>query len=128
MGGLDALDWIRGLKPWSQFFRHYYSCCREIGSACHSALLTDPELAVEAAKLPKSKNPPALGFTAELHALRDIADLIIAQIAKDPRASMLPRPLTGADILSLQKRQAGMNRLISTFSPHHVDLTPTLSA
>lgn len=91
-------------------------------------LLTDPALAEAAAKLPKSKNPPAFRFTAELHALRDIADLQIAQFAKDPRASMLPRPLTGADVLGLQKRQAAMNRLVSVFSPTHVDLTPKLSA
>lgn len=85
-------------------------------------------MAEGAAKLPKPKNPSAFGFTAEIHALRDIADLIIAQIAKDPRASMLPRPLTGADVLALQKRQAAMNKLVSVFSPQHVDLTPQLSA
>lgn len=63
-----------------------------------------------------------------MHALRDIADLLLARMVKDPRAAALPRPLTGADLLSLHKRQAGMNRLINTFSPHHADLTPQLSA
>ncbi|WP_433568062.1 hypothetical protein ACQP1O_43240 (plasmid) [Nocardia sp. CA-151230] len=126
--GVDAYDWIRGLRPWSQFHRHYKRCCRIVGSACHSALLVDPQLAEEAAKLPKAKNPTAFGFSAEIHALFNICDLIIAQIAKDPRASMLPRPLTGADILSQQKRQAAMNKLVATFSPQHVDLTPQLSA
>lgn len=128
MLGVDALDWIRGLRPWPQFFRFYHRCCRRVGSACHSALLTDPELAEQAAKLPKSKNPPAFGFSAEIHALRDIADLLIARMVKDPRASMLPRPLTGADLLALQKRQAAMNRMVATFSPRHTRLTPTLSA
>lgn len=100
----------------------------KVGSACHSALLTDPDLAEDAAKLPKVKNPNAFGFTAEIHALRDIADLLIARMVKDPRASALPRPLTGADVLALQKRQAAMNRTIAVFSPTHVALTPQLSA
>ena len=125
---VDALDWIRGERPWPQFFRFYKRCCLKVGSACHSALLTDPALAEAAAKLPKLKNPSPFGFTAEIHALRDIADLLLARMAKDPRSAALPRPLTGSDMLALRKRQAAMNRAVAIFSPHHTDLTPQLSA
>lgn len=63
-----------------------------------------------------------------MHAIRDLADIMLAQVVKDPRAAALPRPLTGYDVLSLQKRQTAMNRLVSQFSPQHVALTPQLNA
>lgn len=63
-----------------------------------------------------------------MHALRDLADIMLAQVVKDPRSAALPRPLTGADLLSLQKRQGAMDRLVSQFSPQHVDMTPQLDA
>lgn len=125
---LDALDWIRGERSWPQFFRHYKKVSRRVGSATHSRLLTDPDLAAQLGELPVKKNPDAEGFTSTHYMLREIQEILLAQKAKDPRAVALPRPLTGWDLLSLRKRQAGMNRTIALFAPEHVHLTPQLSA
>lgn len=62
-----------------------------------------------------------------MNLLADIADVLYKQAARDPSVS-LPRPLTAADLLSLSKRQAAMNRTIAIFSPQHTALTPKLSA
>ncbi|MET8648409.1 hypothetical protein [Nocardia aurea] len=77
--------------------------------------------------MPKSRNPPLVGFTPEMHLLTDIADLLYKRFAQDPKAHF-PRPLTAADHLSLAKRQAGINRIVAKFSPQHAHLTPTVRA
>jgi len=77
--------------------------------------------------MPKAKHPPLVGFTSEMHLITDIADLMLKWMTRDPKAH-LPRPLTAVDHLSLSKRQAGMNRAIARFSPHHAHLTPQLRA
>ncbi|MFD4442524.1 hypothetical protein ACFWPK_22415 [Nocardia sp. NPDC058519] len=125
---MNALDWIAREKSWPQFFRFYRKVSRTVGSETHSALLTDPDLAAEIGPVKRQKHPDPVGFTAEMHALRDLGDIMLAQIVKDPRTAALPRPLTGAEMHALRKRQAGMNRLVSQFSPQHVGLTPQLDA
>lgn len=122
------MDWIAGRKSWPQFFRYFRRCSRRTGSATHAKLLTDPDLAANLGPPQRKKHPDAEGFTAEMHAIRDLADIMLAQVVKDPRAAALPRPLTGYELLALQKRQTAMNRLVSQFSPQHVALTPQLNA
>ena len=127
LNGLDALDWIRRVRPWPQFFRFAARVGRIPGTAYYAKLMLDPRGAEIRAKLPKAKNPPLEGFTAQMHLLTDIADLLYKKITHDPKAH-LPRPLTAVDHLSLAKRQAGMDRAIARFSPHHAHLTPKLGA
>ncbi|MFC8531937.1 hypothetical protein [Nocardia sp. NPDC057227] len=121
----DALDWIRRKRSWPQFFRFARKLARIPGTAYNSALMLDPKLAELRKGLPKAKNPPLFGWTAEMHLLADAVDIALKKATHDPKAS-IPRPLTAVDHLSLSKRQAGMNRLIATFSPQHVRLTPQI--
>lgn len=89
--------------------------------------MLDPKLAELRSKMPKSKNPPLVGWTPEMHLLADIADMLYKRFTGDPKAR-LPRPLTAADHLALRKRQAGIDRTIALFSPQHAHLTPKLDA
>lgn len=128
--GIEASDWLAGKRHWAQFWRFLSRFARISGSAYNEALLLDPELAEQAAeaKLSKLKNPPLFGYSSLHHLLTDIGDILYKQAVKDPSKASLPRPLTAADHLSLSKRQAGMNRTVTTFFPTHAHLTPRLSA
>jgi hypothetical protein len=123
---MDALEWIAGRRSWAQFLRHAHKFSLISGTAYNTALLLDPELAEQTAKakLPKLKNPPLLGWTREMHLLTDIGDLIYKSNAADPQKASLPRPLTAMDKLKKARRQAGLNRVVARFSPHHAHLTP----
>jgi hypothetical protein len=124
---VDALDWVARKRNWAQFLRFTDMLSRRPGSAYHSALMLNPELAVERKKLKKAKNPQLFGWTSEMHLLADIADILYKTAAHDPNVA-LPRPLTALDHLSLMRRQAAMNRTVMQFSPHHAHLTPQLEA
>lgn len=99
-----------------------------MGSAYHSALSLDPRFAEASAGLPAPKNPPLFRFDTKMHALSDIADLLIARLVKDPGTAKVRRPLTARDHRSLAKRQAAMDRAVAIFSPHHAHLAPRVSA
>ncbi|WP_280476243.1 hypothetical protein [Nocardia farcinica] len=90
-------------------------------------MMLDPKLAELRKSLPKATNPPLFGWTSEMHLLSDIGDLIYKYVTRDP-AARLPRPLTALDHLSLEKRQARMDRAVTLFSPQHKHLTPKLRA
>lgn len=121
------MEWIARKRNWAEFLRFADKLSRRAGSSYHSALMLDPSLADERNRLPKAKNPQLFGWTAQMHLLADIADILYKTAAHDPKVS-LPRPLTAVDHLSLARRQAGMNRLIMQFSPRHSRLTPQLEA
>lgn len=123
----DPLDWIAGKRSWKQFLRYAERLARIPGSAYREALELNPELAGKRKKLPKAKNPPLFGYSAEMYLITDLADLLYKRFARDPGVSF-PRPLTAVDHLSLAKRQAGMDRLIRSFFPDHTHLTPNLKA
>ncbi|MFC9432682.1 hypothetical protein [Nocardia sp. NPDC057030] len=122
------MDWIARKKDWRQFFRFEERINRFVGSAYHSALLLDPDLAAAGDKAPRQTHPPLWRFSNQMHLLTDIGDILYKQAVKDPATAALPRPLTAADHLRLSKRQAGMDRTIKLFSPVHAGLTPRLSA
>lgn len=122
------MDWIARRKDWRQFFRFERKLARITGGAYNSALLLDQEIAEANKGRPKAKNPQLFRFTPEMHLLTDIGDILYKQAVKDPGSVSLPRPLTAADLLSLSKRQAGMNRTIALFSPTHAHLTPQITA
>lgn len=129
--GLNALDWVARKRDWRQFFRFRDRIGLIAGSAYHSALLLDPELARQTRKMPKAKAPQLFRFDNTMHRLTDIGDIVlktaIARGGGDPDAVSLPRPITAADQLLLARRQAGMDKTIATFFPAHRRLTPRLT-
>lgn len=94
---------------------------RIVGSAYHSALLLDPELAEAAEKLPKSKYPPPFRFDSVMHRLTDMADIAyktaVAQGRGDPTSVSLPRPWTASDELSAEKKRAYFSHIHSKAMP-----------
>jgi hypothetical protein len=122
------LDWIARQRDWRQFFRFSSRIASITGTAYHSALLLDPEIAEYSLGAPAAKNPQLFRFTSQMHLLTDIGDILYKQAVKDPASASLPRPLTAVDHLKLRKRQAGMNRAVALFSPEYAHLTPQLTA
>jgi hypothetical protein len=91
--GVDAYDYLRELRPWSQFLRFFDRLLNVEGSAVLEAYLHDPEVIDEMAKSGGSRHkpkPPSLfGWTATLAALRDIQDQLIASRGG---SKFVPRP------------------------------------
>lgn len=108
------MDWIARKRDWRQFFRFREGLGQQLGTAYCSRLLADVDLAVAQRKagLKAPKNPPLRGFTPVMHALTDIADLILKVNSADPRkVEGLPRPLTAEHRLRDRKRRRNVDEI-----------------
>lgn len=97
--GVDAYDYFRETRPWSQFLRFFDRLLQVEGSAVVHAYLNDKDVIDQMAKQdpPKPGKPSLFGWTTELSALKDIQDQMIASRGG---SHFVPRP----DIPGLKER------------------------
>lgn len=108
------MDWIARKRDWRQFFRLVDGL--ELGTAYYSQLLLDPEIALAQANsnAAPAKNPPLRGFTPLMHAITDLADILLKVNSPDPRkVDGLPRPLTARDHLKERKRARNHDEIVA---------------
>ncbi|WP_131804709.1 MULTISPECIES: hypothetical protein [Mycobacteroides] len=89
-------------RDWDQFIRFYETCNARRGSYCQSAALTDPVVIDLQASAPESDwepgPPPLFGWSAEIDALTNIADQLIAsRSAGSKDVKYYPRPVIPAE-------------------------------
>jgi hypothetical protein len=93
--------------------------------------MLDRDLAELTADMPKAKNPPLFRFDTVMQRLTDIGDILyataVARGGGDVEQARLPRPLTAADDIDLERRQLNMNKLFAVWFPDHMDRVPRLS-
>lgn len=98
----------RSTRNWDQFLRFYQTVLGIRGSYTQSAFLNDPEVIEYQVNAPDSEwksQPPALfRWTAEMDALRDIADQLIAARARDDKVKFYPRPVVPAEKLRKERK------------------------
>lgn len=89
--GVDAYDYFRETRPWSQFLRFFDRLLQVEGTAVADAYLHDPDVINEMAKKdpPKGGTPSLFGWTPVISALKDIHDQLIASKGG---TKFVPRP------------------------------------
>jgi len=95
-----------------------------LGTDYNSALLLDEELAQQQVELgmKPSKNPPLRGWTPEIQALYDVADVILraaaAQGGQNARTvEGFPRPLTARQLVAKRKSKRNYLDIVAKAKP-----------
>ncbi|MDG3012455.1 hypothetical protein G4X40_20150 [Rhodococcus sp. D2-41] len=104
--GLDLNEWLRGERDWRDLYELKDQLELEQGSAYLSAVLSDRELAEQAAHLPEPEpGPPRLrGYTTLMSRLDDLLDAVLKLQATtagaDPRkVPDITRPKPEVDLV-----------------------------
>ena len=112
--GLDARDWLRGLKPWDQFLNLADMCANTDGSWLWAAQLTDEsrlaqwEQLYENAQRNKGDHRPSLaGYDAVLGAINGLRnDFRVAN-----RMPIIPGPKSPMDLITDRRKAVSKARL-----------------
>ncbi len=127
--GLRAMDWFdfsKGLS-WLEFYRFKQRLGAMPGTAYHSALMRDPELAQVLAdeersrKRGPSKGPSPEGFDPLMHKLTDLEDRLIAVAASfggGENIQWSPRPKFLFEELADRASRKKARKLVSQLLPY----------
>lgn len=116
MSGNDAFDWIKGLRPWSQFLDYCDTVAQIDGSRLQAAQLNDERFLAEIEKLLHQKQqkyrPSLEGDTAEIKAIRQLSnDIRLFLRVQGVQLPFLEGPEGPADRIRARKRAIGRARL-----------------
>ena len=120
------MEWFEGKRDWREFYR--LKTRFGLGSAFHSAVSNDPEMATAVAEKKRATRgekagpPPAEGFTPLMHKLTDLQDGLIAvahSFGGDSSGIVWsPRPVYLSDELAEQASRRKSRNLLKQLLPH----------
>lgn len=123
--GLTALDWVRGLRDWREFYRIKSRLGQ--GTAYFSAVANDPEVAELLAEQPEERGgsytPPAEGWTPLVNWMATLDDrllMIQASVvgAKAHEYTLNPRPEYEVDRVRRKKAVRKLRKVQQQLLPY----------
>ena len=118
---IDARDWVRGLRPWDQFYTYCQTIAQIPGSRLRAAQLSDDrylaevELMMERNEMDATQTrPPMENFTPEVEALYMVANdirLLIRAMTQGAQVEFHPMPMTPLDRIAERKRLIGRAKI-----------------
>jgi hypothetical protein len=116
----DALDWVRGYRPWNQFLRLAQDVAQRQGSRLRAVQLRDPRYLAEVERLMEHQQatngeprPSLEEWTPEVEALYMVANdvrLLTRAMAKID-IGFHRGPETPADIIAARRKQVSLSKI-----------------
>lgn len=130
MGGVDARDYIRGTRPWSQFLTYCTYLAENVdGSALWAGQLSDERLLPlieaqmkEQAKAKVEVRPPLTGYSREVDGLLRVATevrMLRAEVGKWSEAPPILGPLFPGEKIEAREREQEINDLAAAVAAGH---------
>lgn len=111
---VDALDFVRGTRPWFQFLNYCNTIAQHVGGRLYAAQLSDPRYYAEIEKQlaeaeadDSSGRPGLAGYTAEIKALDRVANQIrlLIRAMTQTNIGFIEGPEGPADKIAARRRQ-----------------------